>query len=794
MLFPSDGRSLRPAQVRFPPQLPAARRLRRRRAVILPARFPFLEFFMPQHPRFFHHARLLAFALAVSLTGACNDSTGPGRRVNSVEVSPPNAALDVGATQAFSATLRNSAGDVLTGRTVVWTSSAPAVAAVSATGMVMALAAGTATITATSGGRSGAATVVVSALVESVTVTAPSPTMAPGATQQLTATARDAAGNVLTGRSVTWSTNATAIATVSASGVVSALSPGTAVITATIGGRSGSVTILVQVPVASVTVSPPGATLAPGASQDFTATARDAAGNVLTGRPVTWSSSAPSVAPVSATGVVTALTPGTAIITATVEGRSGTATVVVPAVSSVTVSPAGATVLVGTTRDFTATARDAAGNVLTGRPVTWSTSDPNVATVSATGVVTGVGEGTAIITATVEGRSGTATVTVERVVLSTITAGGAHTCGLTTSGTAYCWGGNDRGQLGDGTRNNSPVPVPVAGGHTFAQIDAGYEFTVALTPSGAAYAWGHNFFGQVGDGTRTDRLVPVPVAGGHTFTSVSAGLAYHTLALKSDGTAWAWGGNAFGQVGNGTQQEQDTPVPVAGGHTWQAVSAGGFHSLGITTGGQTYAWGTNRNGQLGYGALGDVSAVPQPVSGGHTFTAISGGAEFTLALDATGGGWAWGSNSDGQLGDGTLTTRTAPVPVANSHTFRAISAGGYHSVALTPGNVAYAWGQNHYGQLGIGSLNNEIRTPATVAGGIFFRLLSAGGTHTCGISTAGRAYCWGSNFAGQLGAPTTQTCPVPRLAPFPCSNVPLAVSGTFAAARSATSRGAPPRR
>ncbi len=228
-------------------------------------------------------------------------------------------------------------GNVLTGRVVTWASSVPAVATVSATGLVTGVAAGTSTITATSEGKSGTASVTVTAVpVASVSVSPASSSLVVGQTVQLSVTTKDSAGNVLTGRTITWASNSTTVATVSASGMVTAKAAGSATVTATSEGKSGMASVTVTVaPVATVTVSPASASVAPGQTVQLTATPKDAGGNVLTGRVVTWATSNAAVATVSTGGLVSGLAVGTATITATSEGKSGSSAV------SVTVAATG---------------------------------------------------------------------------------------------------------------------------------------------------------------------------------------------------------------------------------------------------------------------------------------------------------------------------------------------------------------------------------------------------------------------------------------------------------------------
>jgi len=273
--------------------------------------------------------------------------------------------------------------------------------------------------------------------VASVTVTPATTNMSDGQTVQLTATAKDANGNPLTGRAMAWSSNNTSVATVSGSGLVTAVGAGSATITATSEGQSGTAAItVVRVPVASVTVAPASATVNEGQTLQLTATPKDANGNPLSGRAVAWSSSNTSVATVNGSGLVTVVVAGSATITATSEGQSGTAAITVAhvPVASVTVTPASASVSVGQTVQLTATPKDANGSPLTGRVMTWSSSNTSVAGVNGSGLVSGVAAGSATITATSEGQSGTSAITVTPPSASAVLVGAGDIADCNTGG------------------------------------------------------------------------------------------------------------------------------------------------------------------------------------------------------------------------------------------------------------------------------------------------------------------------------------------------------------------------
>jgi len=357
--------------------------------------------------------------------------------VASVTVAPPTSTINAAQTQQLNATLKDAGGTVLTGRAITWSSSNTAIATVSNTGLVSPTGAndsGTVTITATSGGVNGTATVAITQdPVASVTVAPPSSSISATQTQQLTATLKDAGGTALTGRAITWSSSNTAIATVSNTGLVSPTGPndtGTVTITATSGGVNGTATVAItQDPVASVAIAPPTSTISATQTQQLTATLKDAGGTVLTGRPVTWTTSDPTIATVSNTGLVSPTGPndtGTVTITATSGGVNGTATVTITPdpVASVTVAPPTSTINATQTQQLTATLKDAGGTVLTGRTVTWASSNTGIATVSNTGLVSPTGPndtGTVTITATSGTVNGTATVTIAPDPVASVT-------------------------------------------------------------------------------------------------------------------------------------------------------------------------------------------------------------------------------------------------------------------------------------------------------------------------------------------------------------------------------------
>jgi uncharacterized protein YjdB len=250
--------------------------------------------------------------------------------------------------------------------------------------------------------------------VGSVTVSPATANVVAGQAITLSATVRDTSGAIVVDRTVTWQSSDTAIATVSGAGVVTGVAEGTVTITATSEARSGSAAVTVDpVPVATVTLDPTSVTLEPGQTATLVATTKSANGTVLTGRTVTFSSDNVNVALVSSDGVVMAVAPGEATITAMSEGQSATATVTVqPTVASVAVSPNEVSVRRNGTVQLSATAYDASNHVILGRTVTWTSSDNHLATVSDTGLVTARRSGTVTITATIDGRSGTAQVRI----------------------------------------------------------------------------------------------------------------------------------------------------------------------------------------------------------------------------------------------------------------------------------------------------------------------------------------------------------------------------------------------
>ena len=352
---------------------------------------------------------------------------------------------------------------------------------------------------------------------------------------------------------------------------------------------------------------------------------------------------------------------------------------------------------------------------------------------------------------------------------TSVSAGSGYSCGVTDEGAAYCWGYSTLGGLGNGTNGVSSTPEPVSGGLSFASVSAGgHDTTCGVTVDGAAYCWGENYHGQLGDGAHgiaNRRSTPVPVLGGLSFASVSPGLS-HTCGLGVDGSAYCWGSNGDGRLGDGgTGYLGLSPRPVAGGVNFTSVSAGYYHTCGVTVTGDAYCWGQNDSGQLGDGSTTD-RLTPVLVAGGLSFNSVSAAIDHTCGVTATGDAYCWGQNDYGQLGDGSTAWSAPPVRVESSGSFGSVSAGKYHTCGVTATGDAYCWGQNDSGQLGHGSTTDRL-APVLVADGLTFGSISAGRASTCGLALGGMGYCWGANWSAQLGDGTT----VNRLTPVPVKGV-----------------------
>lgn len=346
-----------------------------------------------------------------------------------------------------------------------------------------------------------------------------------------------------------------------------------------------------------------------------------------------------------------------------------------------------------------------------------------------------------------------------------VSTGAFHSCGVTEDGRAYCWGGNDKGQLGDGAtlfNATRTTPKAVVGGLRFRHVSAGHEHTCGLTTENRVYCWGLNFWGQLGNGTEgSDHFqvsTPAEVVGGRRFRQVRAGYS-HTCAITMTYAAFCWGENIYGQVGDGTSGvNRPVPVRVLGGLAWAQLTGGGEHTCGVTRTDRLYCWGWNEHGQLGNGNTANRSR-PTPVSGGRAFRQVEAGGEHTCAVTTGDLAYCWGRNFQGALGDGTVSDRLTPGAVVGLRRFAHVSAGANHTCGVTLSGKGYCWGLNGSGQLGDGTLVSRPR-PVSLAVSLSLRQIMASNmAHTCAVTTSNRAYCWGTG--GLLGDGTLTRRPFP---------------------------------
>lgn len=349
-----------------------------------------------------------------------------------------------------------------------------------------------------------------------------------------------------------------------------------------------------------------------------------------------------------------------------------------------------------------------------------------------------------------------------------VSSGAAHSCAVASDNRAYCWGWNVFGQVGDGTTSFERLtPRLVVGGLEFRQISAGSYHTCGVTMDNAAYCWGGGD-AVLGNGSASPSLRPVRVAGGLSFRQVSAGNS-HTCGVTTENRAFCWGSNVFGELGTGNTFDTPalSPAAVVGSHRFKGVSVGVYHSCGVTMTGRAYCWGGDQWGQIGDGAASGTCEVPnllpcrtRPtlVAGGHQWgqldaggghgpgegstEAFAGGRTCGVTIDNR--AFCWGVGTLGQNGDGTRSLRSAPSAVAGELSFRTVSTGVWHTCGVTTNNRAYCWGHNTSGQIGDGTEGTTRLRPRRVLGGLAFERVIAGG-NSCGWTTAGAGYCWGFN-------------------------------------------------
>jgi alpha-tubulin suppressor-like RCC1 family protein len=336
----------------------------------------------------------------------------------------------------------------------------------------------------------------------------------------------------------------------------------------------------------------------------------------------------------------------------------------------------------------------------------------------------------------------------------TVSAQGSHILALKTDGTLWTWGINNAGQLGDNTTTNKNAPTQIGNANNWQSVSCGGEFSAAIKTDGTLWTWGSNNWSQLGDGTIVNKSVPTQVGTATNWAFVSSGQehvvakktdgtlwiwgvlsihldgdgepivdasstipteigigfnwttsqvsagGYHNLALKPDGSLWAWGNNSLNQLGNGNTTSSNTITQIGTDLDWQSVATGMASSFAIKSNGKLYAWGIG-NDRLGLGSLTADVSVPTQVGTDTNWKSVEGGNTQSIGLKTNGDVYAWGDNSSGQLGDGTNINRIVPKFIDNDPSITAVTSGDSQTYAL--GNELASSGYNFYGTLGTGT-------------------------------------------------------------------------------------------
>ncbi|MEO8295126.1 MAG: Ig-like domain-containing protein [Gemmatimonadota bacterium] len=732
----------------------------------------------------------VVLAIAAGLWYFRSHTTGkPAGVAVSIATSPSSPTIKAGDSVQMSAVFRDSANtEISDPRAITWSSDNPSVAVVSGD-WIRGVSGGTATILGHAGELQASAVLTVQGAiatdhvaVSSIILGSLPQRMTTSDLVQATTEVKDAGGALLPGRPVSWTSSNPSIVSVTPAGQILAKGEGTATLTATSEGKSAMVSITVApAAVAAVQVTPSRSSLEVAGTVRLSAQARDAKGNVLDGRTVTWTSSNPPVATVAADGNVKASATGSTTMTATVDGKSGTATVTVVLtrvdVGTVTIAPNGGDLTVGDKLQLQADLKDARGAIMRDRTPEWSSTDIAIATVSPTGLVTAAGAGTATITASSDGKQASTRVTVSRTAVGSLVlvnqppgslpvgesfqlaAAVRDARGSPLGDRAVSWSSSNQqvatvtasGLVNAVGQGNARITAASEGKTISASISvprpAAVVATVMLVPPTTSIVSGGTVqlsaTPQDARGAAMERPITWNSSNAAVATVSRSGLVTGgnpgttTITATSDGKT----GSGAVTVTAGDVPNVVTPPPSNTGSSNTvprgSIVAGGAFSCGLLSGGTLACWGAG-------------NAQPTVLAADARFNRLSAGTAHACGLTAGGEAYCWGTNTKGQIGDGTTNnTRTSPVAVAGGIAFRLIRAGGKHTCALTGSGKAYCWGDNGSGQLGDGTSSGRTR-PVPVPD-LTFTDLSVGGSHTCGIATSGKTYCWGDGFSGQLG-------------------------------------------
>lgn len=414
------------------------------------------------------------------------------------------------------------------------------------------------------------------------------------------------------------------------------------------------------------------------------------------------------------------------------------------------------------TIQLSATYTDTLGGVHDDLPFTWSSDDPEVATVDDEGEVVGVSMGWAVIRASYSGRSALADIAVVlgdrewpgEMQLARLSLGWSHACGAEDDGSLHCWGNNEWGQLALGAESRgSMVPMEAAHAPALARVASGSWHACGLTDAGQPFCWGRNDHGGLGDGTTVSRTTPTPVSGDLILETVAPGEA-HTCGLDPDGHAWCWGGNFVGELGTGDTIARTEPARVETELTFRSIATQLALTCALTAEGAAHCWGA-----LLEDGPPDPHPLPEPVATGFRFSALDVGGGRICGVEDDGDLWCWGHNPI------TFGLELEPRLLATESPLRpetlSMHPEGQHGCALDESGNAWCWGDNLSGKLGDGTQTGSA-DPVRVAGDLRFRAIAAGVNSTCGLTVDRVAYCWGANSYGELGTGDVTGSSAPR--------------------------------